>query len=177
MLRVVGWTSLNMWLVYHLLAIVIAPLSVPPTSTIYQTAWIPVGPYLSVLYLNHGYHYFAPEPGDATLLGYTLEFADGRSESGRLPNRGIEPRLLYHRHFMLTEQMQVFNDDIDAQLQEKWCRTYALALGRKYGAAKVTLSKVRHRVPTMERVRGGGKLDDSDLYTEEPLGTWECASR
>ena len=47
-----------------------------------------------------------------------LEFADGRSESGRLPNRGIEPRLLYHRHFMLTEQMQVFNDDIDPHFDD-----------------------------------------------------------
>ena len=38
-----------------------------------------------------------------------------RSSSGRIPNREIVPRLLYHRHFMLTEQMK----DAPAELQAR----------------------------------------------------------
>src|SRR4051794_18240080 len=55
-----GFILVNLWLVYHLAAVVIAPWSVPPSSRLVQGAWRSVGPYVQLLYLNHGYHYFAP---------------------------------------------------------------------------------------------------------------------
>ena len=45
-------------------------------------------------------------------------------------------------------------------------------LCHEHGARRVTLSKVTHRLPTMEQIRAGGTLDDN--YTEEPLGTFSC---
>ncbi len=64
-------------------------------------------PYIDALYLNHGYSFFAPEVGPSRLVRYKVEFADGREPVvGMLPNLATErPRLLYHRHFMLTEAL------------------------------------------------------------------------
>ena len=83
---------------------------------------------------NHGYHFFAPEPGDSTLLAYEAHRADGTVVSGRIPNRDIVPRLLYHRHFMLTEQMK----DAPAELQNEWVGSYAEHLCQKLGAQRVS---------------------------------------
>lgn len=64
-------------------------------------------PYIVALYLDHGYFFFAPNPGPARLVDYRIEFADGRPPiKGRFPNLATErPRLLYHRHFMLSEAL------------------------------------------------------------------------
>ena len=99
--------AVNLWLVFHILAIIIAPASVDPSSDLVRSAWTLFQPYLQVLYLNHGYHYFAPEPSESTLLSFVAERDDGSVVNGRIPNFGIKPRLLYHRHFMLTEHMNI----------------------------------------------------------------------
>lgn len=166
-----GFVLVNVWLVYHLAAIVIGPWSVPPSSRLVQNAWRGVGPYLQLLYLNHGYHYFAPEPGNSTLVAYVLEMPDGRFETGRIPNRGIWPRLLYHRHFMLTEFL-ANSDSFRPVVREELIRAMARELCREHGARRATLSKVTHVLPTMEWIRAGGTLDDN--YTEESLGTFSC---
>ena len=64
-------------------------------------------PYIEALYLDHGYFFFAPNPGPSHLVEYKVEFADGRAAvTGRFPELASEqPRLLYHRHFMLAEAL------------------------------------------------------------------------
>jgi hypothetical protein len=171
---VAGFVLVNIWLVYHLAGIVIAPWSVPPSSRLVQNAWRwGFSDYVQIFFLNHGYHYFAPEPGNSTLVAYVLEMPDGRTETGRIPNRKIWPRLLYHRHFMLTEFL-ASSDDFSPAVRTELVRAMARELCREHGARKITLSKVTHRLPTMERIRAGGTLDDN--YTEEPLGTFSCDS-
>jgi hypothetical protein len=66
-----------------------------------------VQPYCQALYLDHGYAFFAPDPGPNHLVDYKVEFNDGRSPvTGRFPNlREERPRLLYHRYFMLSEAL------------------------------------------------------------------------
>jgi hypothetical protein len=167
-----GWPlwALNGWLVFHLSAIVIAPASVSPSSDAIRLAWTLFRPYLQVFFLNHGYHFFAPEPGPSTLVAFVAERADGSIVQGRIPDRATVPRLLYHRTFMLCEQMQT----VRPGLQQPWCESYARHLGHKYGARQVSLSRVTHYLPTMEMVRGGVKLDDPAGYTEQPLGVFPC---
>lgn len=65
-------------------------------------------PYVSFMFLDHGYFFFAPNPGPSHLVQYKVEFADGRKPmEGVFPNLQEEqPRLLYHRHFMLAESLQ-----------------------------------------------------------------------
>jgi hypothetical protein len=167
----IGFVLVNLWLLYHLAGIVIAPWSVPPSSRLVQNSWRFVAPYVQILFLNHGYHYFAPEPGNSTLVAYVLEMPDGRHVTGRIPNRGIWPRLLYHRHFMLTEFL-ASSDNYPPAIRKELLRSMARELCREHGAVRVTLSKVTHRLPTMEHIRAGGTLNDS--YSEELPETFSC---
>ncbi len=167
--RLVRW-AISLWLVYHLAAIVIAPASVSPASPLVQSVWLAFRPYLQLLYLNNGYHFFAPEPAESTLLAYTAKRADGTLIEGRIPNRQIVPRLLYHRHFMLTEQMNTG----PPELEQPWYRSYAEHIGHKYGAKEVTLTRQLHYLPTMEMVRGGISLHNPESFENQPLGEFQC---
>ena len=83
--RLLRW-AVNLWLVFHLTAIVIAPASVGPSSELVDSGWELVRPYLQFLYLNHGYHFFAPEPAESTLLAFVAEREDGTVVRGRIPD-------------------------------------------------------------------------------------------
>jgi hypothetical protein len=162
--------AISLWLVFHLTAIVVAPASVRPSSELVQSVWNVVRPYLQILYLNHGYHFFAPEPSESTLLAFVAERDDGTVISGRIPSRTIKPRLLYHRHFMLTEQM----NDAPPELRELWYGSYARHLGYKYAASRVSLTRQIHYLPTIEMVRDGVRLADPASFEEQPLGVFRC---
>jgi hypothetical protein len=161
---------LSVWLVFHVAAIIIAPAAVAPSSDLIRNAWRLFQPYLEVLYLDHGYRFFAPEPTESTLLAFVAQRDDGAIVRGRIPDRATGPRLLYHRYFMLTEHM----NDAPEEFRSLWHESYAHHLGRQYGATRVTLIQQTHMLPTMERVRGGGHLTDPESYEEQPLGTFRC---
>jgi hypothetical protein len=135
-----------------------------------QAGWEIAAPSLQLMYLNHGFHFFSPEPGGSTLISYVLEFEDGTTQSGRFPNKQIWPRLLYHRHFMLSE----FLGAQSPERQQVLVRSYARNLCREHETKKVTISRVTHYLAPMERLRAGGSLDDSSSFEEEPLGTFSC---
>jgi hypothetical protein len=167
--RKLKW-AISLVLVFHLAAIIIAPAAAGPPSQLIESGWKFFGPYLQFLYLDHGHRFFAPEPGPSTLVSYVAEREDGTIVSGRIPDRSIVPRLLYHRYFMLTEHM----NQAPEPLQQIWYRSYAEHVGHKYGAARVSLTKQTHWLPTMEMVRDGMKLDDPASYEEQPLGVFPC---
>lgn len=87
----------------------------PPNSVVWQqpvvTRWLHrtfFHDYLNLLYLNHGYEFFAPDPAGTHIIDYQVTTADGNVVEGRLPSHAEHwPRLLYHRHMMLTEQTQM----------------------------------------------------------------------
>jgi hypothetical protein len=170
-LRLVRW-AVNLWLVYHLIAIIVAPASVSPSSGLIQSAWSLFQPYLELLYLNNGYHFFAPEPSESTLISFAAERSNGTVVHGRIPNFQIVPRLLYHRHFMLTEHTR----DAPEELKQEWLGSYAEHICQKYGATQVTLTGQIHSLPTMEMVRNGVRLDDPSSYQNESLGVFQCGA-
>lgn len=95
-------------LALHVLAVFLAPLMFASAgSPAVEPLFRVVQPYIDLMYLNHGYFFFAPNPGPNHLVRYELEFSDGRSPMvGQFPDRNEQwPRLLYHRHFMLSETM------------------------------------------------------------------------
>ena len=153
------------WLLFHVAAIIIAPAAMPPASPLVESAWLVVRPYLDTFYLNHGYHFFAPEPGSSTLISYQAELPDGTLLDERMPNRGIWPRLLYHRHFMLTEYLNFYDYDIQLEL----CESYQAHLRQKYRVDEVTLTKVEHLLPSEFHILDGGSLQHPDLWVEIPL--------
>lgn len=64
--------------------------------------------YLNLLYLNHGYEFFAPNPVPSRVIDYEVTQPNGEVLTGRLPSLDDQwPRLLYHRHMMLVDQEQM----------------------------------------------------------------------
>jgi hypothetical protein len=157
--------------VWHFSAIVAAAASAGPTSGLILTAWKVFRPYLQALYLNHGYNFFAPEPNPTTLLDFEAERADGTVVHGRIPDRSIQPRLLYQRYLLLTEHIGI----APLALQEHWYRSYARHLCHRYGAAQIKLTRLTHYPPTMEMVRNGATLDGPVTYAEVNAGTFPCS--
>jgi hypothetical protein len=63
-------------------------------------------PYLGFLYLNNAYHFYSPEPGPPTLLWYRVEYASGKTQWFRIPDRSHDRNPLhYQRILALTESM------------------------------------------------------------------------
>lgn len=164
---------MSVGLLLHLFALVIAPLAVAPTSPLWQRAWWVFRPYLEAMNLNHGYHFFAPEPGPSHLVHYELRFDDGRVQQGLFPNASQQqPRLRYHRHFMLSEFLNnLAIDDSRREMFDAVTRSYADHLRHEHHAAEVTLSLRRHYIPGPQHVLSGKRLDDVSLFAERPLGT------
>ncbi|MBM81708.1 MAG: hypothetical protein CMJ78_14105 [Planctomycetaceae bacterium] len=159
-------------LLFHLAAIVIAPWSVPPSSLLSGSCWEVVQPYLQSTYLNHGYHFFAPEPGASHLIRYELTMPNGETVSGRFPDKQEHwPRLLYHRHFMLTEALnRLALDEADNAALTTVAQSYADHLIEESGAQSVRLFLQRHYIPSPQQVLDGLPLGDESLYAERPLG-------
>ncbi|MGD9853528.1 MAG: hypothetical protein AB7U20_01120 [Planctomycetaceae bacterium] len=157
------------WLLYHVLGIIAAPLVVPPTSGLLREMARAFRPYLQAFYLNHGFHFFAPEPGTSTLVEFQVERADGTTLHGTMPHRRIWPRLLYHRHFMLTESLSYIPDD----LLDAWHESYARCIARQHHGRTVHLTRVVHYLPPPEMVLDGIPLDHPDRFEKTDLGFYE----
>src|SRR5688500_1322829 len=75
------------WLIWHVTAVFVAPfafasnagpLTSPLASPFADALYEVFRPYLGALYLDHGYFFFAPNPGPSHLVDYKVEFDDGR---------------------------------------------------------------------------------------------------
>ncbi len=165
-------------LMLHLTALIAAPMAVAPSSVLSARCWRLFQPYLEGAFLNHGYHFFAPEPGPSHLIRYELRMADGTVHEGVFPNLDEQkPRLLYHRHFMLTEFMNnMIESGADEQIVTELTKSYADHLLDNHNAESVTLFLRRHFIPTPDQVRDGMRLTDLSLFAERPLGTYERSS-
>jgi len=185
---------ISVLLIVHLLAVFIAPFtfaaSGPDATSPFALALMnTLRPYIDMMYLNHGYFFFAPEPGPSHQLRCRLEFADGREPEVLLfPDRRRQwPRLLYHRHFMLSEQLNsLFVPENpptdDPEILEIWRRERALYQVRRqsfedhlrirHGAANVSIVRVEHRPPSHAEALEGVSLTDPRLYRDLPE-TWD----
>jgi hypothetical protein len=162
-------------LLLHLMAVVIAPLAVAPTSYLVGSLWTVFQPYLEAAYLNHGYHFFAPEPGPSHLIRFEVRRADGTTVTGEFPNIAEHrPRLFYHRHFMLTEFVNALgSSEATEDIANRYVRSYAHHLMVELDADEVDLYLRQHLIPLPEDVAAGKPLDDASLYEEQALGTFK----
>lgn len=172
LVRRLGWLCLHVWIVFHFVSVFTASASVPPATRLAGQMWTCVGGYLQLLYLNHGYHFFSPDPAGSTLISYEATLPDGTVEWNRIPNREIWPRLNYHRHFMLTEHMA---GTIGArpELEGLLVETYAAEVARRTNAEHVLLYEVEHELSWPEQVLAGRHLDDPVTYYYTPLGEFD----
>jgi len=160
-------------LLFHVCALFAGPLAVQPSSLLFQRTWELFRPYLEAAYLNHGYQFFAPEPGPSHLVRYVVEREDGSREEGVFPNLAEhQPRLLYHRHFMLSERLGSAPPEAKVPWLDEYKRSYAEHLLDEYEGVRVTLYLRRHLLPFPEQVQRGMQLDDPQLYDEFLLGVY-----
>jgi hypothetical protein len=167
--RFVRW-AINLWILFHFAAVLAAASSVGPTSDLILAIWKPFRPYLQAFHLNHGYNFYAPQPAASTLVDYAVERDDGTMIRGRILDRAMKPRLLYHRYLLLTEHL-VF---VSQETQTYWYKSYARHLCHKYRGARVGLSRVIHYPATMEMIRNGATLDEPYSYEEAFVGEFSC---
>ncbi len=164
----VGFYGLNVLILFHLVAVCASPMSVQPSSRIQQNLWWVCSPYVQMLYQNNGFHFFAPNPEGSFSVLYEVEQADGSVKEGKFPNRQISPRLLYHRHFMLSEYLGA----LEGADRERMTRAFARRLCEKHKGEKISVSLQWHDLALRERILAGGTLYDQDLYQVTPLGTY-----
>jgi len=175
----------------HLAAVAVAPWAAPPPAPeLAQRVSQWLTPYQAGAFLDHGYRFFAPDPGPSHIVRYELELADGTTRSGRLPDPAANwPRLLYHRYFMMTETL--FNTysqiqeqapfdrmpeqqrrEVEArnayarQLVQVLAKAIAQQLLEDHGAVRVQLYLEQHDIPFPEDVRDGMSLNDPRLYVD-----------
>ncbi|MBW3595910.1 MAG: hypothetical protein KY475_01390 [Planctomycetes bacterium] len=84
-------------------------------SPVADAAYRAFQPYINAAYLDHGYFYFAPNPGPSHLVRYEVDMGEAREplvgvfphiEPDRPRIIGTQqPRVIYHRHFMLAESL------------------------------------------------------------------------
>jgi len=139
----------------------------PPESVVWQDPVVTRGlhrffhDYLNLLYLNHGYEFFAPDPAGTHVIDYQVTQADGNVAEGRLPSHdGQWPRLLYHRHMMLAEQTQLMGPQSGQQ--------YANHLATVYGGPSKMQLKMHFLLPP-HRVADNTPLDAPSTY--QVIGT------
>ena len=174
--------SISCLVVLHLTAVICAPWSLstgnalppnyeamrpqqplpPPDSVVWQKPVVPRAlhdffhHYLNLLYLNHGYEFFAPDPAGTHVIDYQVTAADGNVIEGRLPSHETHwPRLLYHRHMMLAEQTQLMGPQ-SGQL-------YADHLATLHDGASQMQLKVHTLLPP-HRVADGTPLDAPSTF-------------
>lgn len=175
----------------HILAVFAAPWSSPPPSPrLAQEISQAMMPYQVGGFLNHGYRFFAPDPGPSHIIRYEMTLPDGTVTKGRIPDpQDHWPRLLYHRHFMMTETMfnnhsQINeNPPLDIMTEEEKRRLaarnerarqltrlisegIAKQLLNRYEGESVHLYLQRHEIPFPEAVQEGMELDDPSLYVD-----------
>ena len=186
-------------LIYHLLALVVGPftfstaLGVGAAAPLAEStmSWFSRYSHLDFAYLNHGYYFFAPDPGPSHLIEYQIIPQAGSSERpfvSRSPDLERQwPRLLYHRHFMLSEWLHnnfVPNQPPEAarsdpafmadwrvrrQLYERTKLSFENHLRKLHNAADVDVVRIEHRPPMLyEKLERELPLNDPSLYVSLP---------
>jgi hypothetical protein len=201
------WRALiSIIVVAHLTAVFIPPFrfasrsSQGEASPLADSLYDAFQPYINAAYLDHGYFYFAPNPGPSHLVRYEVGMGEGQEPVvGVFPElypkrpRIIgtqQPRLMYHRHFMLAESLHAAftppepPDDLadDPELRrgmlESWKqrrRMYEMLkksfeehLAAIHGGRPVTIVRLEHRQPTPVEYRDGLEIGDKRLYRDLP---------
>lgn len=115
---------ISLAVVVHLIAVFGPPLAFQTRGPVgespsVQTLVSPLRAYSEFLYLDRGYAFFAPDPGPSHLIRVAQTDSDGKVTESLIPDRRDQwPRLMYHRHFMLTEFLnEIYEPQISATEQ------------------------------------------------------------
>ncbi len=172
LLKKCGYPFVSLMLGFHVFAVFISPAAMPPASPLLMDGYRLALPYNELLFLNHGYHFFAPDPGSSTLISYSVPRPGDAPVVGRFPNLTIHPRLLYHRYFMLAENLWAFDDETQAEIQKAYARHFSAL----HESSLITLNRISHEPSSILRIQAGGKLDDPETFEVETIGAFDFST-
>ncbi|MEP3481815.1 MAG: hypothetical protein ABJZ55_21410 [Fuerstiella sp.] len=169
-LKSIGFLAINVLLIWHVFAIAISPSAMPPASPLLADASNVARPYNQALFLNHGYHYFAPNPGSSSLLEFETTTGNDVPQLERIPDPdSYFPRLRYHRFFMLAENVWSFGGDAQKEFIEAYARHFA----KKMNSDSISVTTVSHEPAAMRRIMAGGDLKHPTSYFRDPLAEFQ----
>lgn len=177
-------------LLIHILIVVLANwTAVPPESPLRESfRESPIYPYVVATSLNQGYRFFAPDPGPSHVIKYEIfddqgkpiKLAGDEDTVGYLPPVDLrvgllsgKPRLLYHRYFMLTEQIpNMPHPDLPpdrAAVNEprlkKTMNSYAQELMRRNNGSRIKMTYLEHIFPDPDAfLEGKESMTDAESY-------------
>ncbi|WP_164102897.1 hypothetical protein [Candidatus Laterigemmans baculatus] len=185
--------ALSVLIIGHLWAVIGRPIEFAtqgPTgpSPAGSLFYAPVRGYSEAAFLNHGYAFFAPNPGPSHLIRVEVPSEEGEPRSYLYPDLSRQwPRLLYHRHFMLTEFFhntyqpaqippELAEDPIvverwalDRQRHEAIRGSIRRHLQRAHESNELTFHRVEHQLAGLpEFLSQQLRLDDPQLYIDLP---------
>lgn len=186
--------AISVCILFHLLGVLAEPLffftrgNSPSPMAGPLRRWM--APYVEFAYLNHGYFFFAPNPGPGHLMDCQLQSSDGKSSRIRLPDRQAQwPRLFYHRHLMLAEFLHqlhvppvtaadVANTPDPTMLEAMRADRAQFEMVRdsmikhlksRYGATEASIIRLEHRLPSSAEIFDEKiPLSDERLYAILP---------
>lgn len=183
----------SLFLCWHIAALLCEPLRMFSQSSVRpmgaNVAYLKqvVGPYMEFMYLDHGYFFFAPNPGPSHLMRCEIRPKGAEPTAPpilvQIPDRTVHwPRLDYHRHFMLSEFYHaVFTPSVPPPNVEpgspayrQWERDLAFYrmlqnsvehhLEHLYPESKIEIKRLARQLPNDYRVLvEGWKIDDDRL--------------
>jgi len=182
--------AISILIMGHLLAVVLPPLSVQTRSPIGQspsvaTALGLIERYSQMVYIDRGYAFFAPDPGPSHLIQAAVTDGNGTRIEQMYPDRDLQwPRLLYHRHFMLSEFMETIYQppgpstelqELDSEQAKYWRearmryqhvrKSVVNHLKRQNPDRDVAIRRVEHLLPDLiDYQRDPIELDDDRMY-------------
>lgn len=168
----------SLLLLLHLLAVFLPPMSFQARGPLGVSPSVaallrPLEAYGQFLYIDRGYAFFAPNPGPSHLIQVAISDGDGSKQEIMYPDLKRQwPRLLYHRHFMLTESLyDMYRPPVpelesavgDAEELEFWRRERARYEGFRDSMLRhlqhvnpdqdVAIRRIEHRVPDLVQYR------------------------
>ncbi len=159
------------------------PFGTSPSATLFRD---PVRAYSQFAYLDHGYAFFAPDPGPSHLIAATVTAKDGKVIELLYPDLGDQwPRLMYHRHFMLSEflnniyhppgepPLEIVNNPVAARDWRIARRRYEAVrdsilecLKKQHPDCEIAIRRLQHRQPGLpEFFEEKIAIDDARLVT------------
>ena len=136
----------------------------PANSNVWQQPVVPRAlryffrHYLNLMYLNHGYEFFAPDPAGSNLIRYQVRDSGGKEiANAQFPDHKLHwPRLLYHRYLMLAAQT--------GDMGEESGRNFAQHLLRVNSGQTIRLEWILHKLLAPQQVRDKTPLDAPNTY-------------
>jgi hypothetical protein len=158
----------TLWLFWHFSALVVAAAAAPPSAQVVRDLWQVFRPYLELLYLNHAYRFYSPEPGPTMVMRYRLTLPDGQTQEDWFPKRSdYWLRLQYQRRLALANALSPLklNPQTGRPGQPLILgESYARYLQRLYGAESVELARVLHLPMPIDDARKGADPRDQRFY-------------